>query len=174
MRSHRRPLGVLGLALLLVVVGGALLLVPRGPTYAALHQVRVEEVPGTLLIDLVPPPEGFRPRLSPEEAYDIAWAQKPESGVERTLAIVRDRYYGSDSSPDWVFIARNLCYPSAKGDLVSPARSGSADEACTEENLALVSVDATEGLPAASYRGLDLGADWVPATVGGSEASFVP
>lgn len=170
----RRFLGLFGLALLFAATGAVLLVVPRGPTYAALHQVRVEEVPGTLLLELVPPPEGFRPRLSPEEAYDIAWAQKPASGVERTLAIVRDRYFGADSSPDWVFIARNECYPAAKGDLVSPARSGSVDEACTEEHLALVSVDAHDGLPAASYLGVDIGADWVPAIAGGPEASFVP
>jgi len=170
-RRRRRVLGALGLGAVLAAAVGVVLVVPRGPAYAPLRQTTEEGIPGTLLLELRPPPEGYRPHLSPQEAYDIAWQERPPNGVYRTLAVVTDSYYGSDASPDWVFIAKGECYPSAKGDLVSPARSGSIGETCTDADLAIVAVDANDGKPASAFLGFDASEKWVPAVAGGPAAS---
>jgi haloalkane dehalogenase len=102
-------------------------------------------------LELKAVPEGFRPTITPQQAYDIAWDQPIAGQMHRTLAVTYDTYSGGDSRPDWVFIARRQCYPSAKGDLVSPARSGMVGKTCTDKNLALVSVDAETGKPAMAF-----------------------
>ncbi len=153
------------------VAAWAWVLFGRGPTYGEYRQTAQEMVPGTLTLELQPSPEGFRPKITPEDAYKIAWDEPLQGRVHRTLAVVNDTYSGADARPDWVFIARNQCYPSAKGDLVSPARSGSVGEACTDKNLAIVSVDAENGEPALSWVGFDDSESWSPANAKESAAA---
>lgn len=154
-----------------IVAIAAVLLIPRGQRYEVRRQVETQEVPGSLSFSLGAVPEGFRPQITPEEAFRIAWDEPVETETYLTLAVMEDTYYGNDLVPDWVFISRAQCYPSAKGDLVSPARTGSIAEACDERNLALVTIDALKGEPAQSYVAYDTSREWEPAN---SQPVFTP
>lgn len=149
----------------LIVVAIAVVALTRGEQYEARRQVATEDIPGTLTFSLGAVPKGFTPRVTPEEAFRIAWDEPVETETYLTLAVMQDTYYGSDPIPDWIFISRAQCYPSAKGDLVSPARAGTEDEACDERNLALVTVDALHGEPAQSFTGYDWSREWEPTNM---------
>jgi hypothetical protein len=135
-----------------------------GP-YAAFRQSQDEAIPGTFDEWLAPPPSGAVPSLSPQRAYDGLPGAGTQPDVMATYAVVRNASTGSVSAPSWVFITRDLCYFSAKGDLVSPARAGKAD-ACTKDNLLVQVVDATTGKLASVFSAYDLTTTWTPARNG--------
>jgi hypothetical protein len=57
-------------------------------------------------------------------------------------------------------MTRGLCYFTAKGDLVSPGRSG--EDPCTPENMLVQVVDATSGDLVAVFSAFDFEGTWAP------------
>ncbi|MGE5225314.1 MAG: hypothetical protein ACM3OO_00390 [Planctomycetaceae bacterium] len=157
----RRPSSALALALLALAVACGH---DAGP-YAAFRQAKDEAIPGTFDEWLAPPPPGSVPSLSPQRAYGGLPGAGTQPDVMATYAVVRNASTGSASAPSWVFITRDLCYFSAKGDLVSPARAGKAD-ACTKDNLLVQIVDATTGKLASVFSAYDVSTTWAPARQG--------
>ena len=147
---------------MVAVAGAVLVALLRGGAPSERAQRVAEEVPGTLSLSLGVPEPGFRPGVTSEEAFRIAWDEPVETTTYVTLGVMEDDYYGNDARPDWIFISRAQCYPSAKGDIVSPARSGVPDGGCSDSNLALVSIDALSGEPAMSFIGFDIDQNWEP------------
>ena len=132
--------------------------------YAPLQQEVRQEIPGTLGYDLVPI-HGFDTRVDPMKA----WRELPGAGrgaeVSVTLAEVQNRSEGVDWGPSWVFFTNDLCYFTAKGDFVSPARSG-ADDGCTPQNMLVQVVDASSGELRAVFEAYDADLSWLPHRVG--------
>lgn len=157
--------------LVLGVVAGTWFISQRGETYEARRQTASEKIPGTLSLSLGVVPSGFKPAVTPEEAFREAWDQPLTTTTYLTLAVMTDGYYGNDLTPDWVFISRAQCYPSAKGDIVSPARSGAPGGGCDDRNLGIVSVDANTGRPALSFVAYDPTTTWEPRN---AAAVFTP
>ncbi|MGZ4148899.1 MAG: hypothetical protein ACXVQJ_02540 [Actinomycetota bacterium] len=157
---HRRTSAlVLALTMLVATCGR------DAAPYAVFRQAKDEAIPGTFDEWLAPPPSGASPSLSPQQAYDRLPGAGTQPDVMATYAVVRNAQDGSTTVPSWVFITRDLCYFSAKGDLVSPARAGKAD-ACTQDNLLVQVVDATTGRLASVFSAYDLTTSWSPAREG--------
>jgi hypothetical protein len=131
-------------------------------TYASLRQARSETVPGTFGFVLSPPPAEFSPSVSPTQALHAAVpaGQTPPGAVMWTLADVPPLYA---DGPSWVFVFRNLCFVSNKGDIVSPARSPGGPPVCTPDNLYVEVVDASTGKVVSSETGYDASSAWTPA-----------
>jgi hypothetical protein len=153
----------------LVAAAGMSLWVDRAsgpPSYASLRQARVQEVPGTLGVTLMPPPDGFRPAVTPRDAYLAVVSRPAPGGIVQTLAVVASPYASSgDEIPAWVIVGRGVCDASSKGDVVSVGRS--EPEAgrlpCTDDNLLMAVVDARTGRLVAVYRAYDVTGTWKPA-----------
>ncbi|MGH2538918.1 MAG: hypothetical protein ACRDGK_00170 [Actinomycetota bacterium] len=132
--------------------------------YTPLHQEARQEIPGTFGYDLLPV-EGFATGVDPAEA----WRELPGAGrgadVSVTLAEVQNASQGVDWGPSWVFFTNDLCYFTAKGDFVSPARSGN-DDGCTPQNVLVQVVDATSGEFRAVFEAYDADLSWLPRRVG--------
>jgi hypothetical protein len=127
--------------------------------YAVYRQARGEPIPGTFAWTLQPP-SGGTPRLSPAQAYRRLPGAGTEPDVMATLAIIENGDDGSRTPTAWVFITRNLCYFTAKGDLVSPGRSGG--DGCTPDNLLVQAVDADTGDLVRVFSAFDLTHGWSP------------
>ncbi len=136
----------------------------HGP-WAAYRQARDEAIPGTFDEWLAPPPGDARPSLSPDQAYRGLPGAGTQPDVMATFAVVRNAQNGTTTAPSWVFVTRDLCYFSAKGDLVSPARAGKAD-ACTRDNLLVQVVDASTGKLTSVFSAYDTSTTWAPAREG--------
>lgn len=156
-------------AALLVGLGAATVFRARAPSYASLRLAREEEIPGSLGFFLEPPPGGFDPAVSPEEAKKVAAGSRPPpAGVLEALASVPSALLGTGDHGDvmvWAVAARGICYFDNKGDLVSSSRSAPRSEelpSCTRKNLSVVLVDARTGKALAAIRGYDLSGTWVP------------
>jgi hypothetical protein len=65
--------------------------------------------------------------------------------------------------PAWVFITPDTCFATAKGDLVSPERSGNG---CTQQNLYVQGVDATTGETLGGFSAFEPPDGWTPAREG--------
>ena len=132
--------------------------------YAPLHQSARQEIPGTFGYDLVPVDE-FRTAVDPE----LAWRGLPGAGrgsdVSVTLAEVQDAVGRVDWGPSWVYFTNDLCYFTAKGDFVSPARSDE-DDGCTRRNVLVQVVDAVTGEFRAVFEAYDADLTWLPYRVG--------
>jgi len=167
----RQVVAVAGFGLL--AVGGASLWVARGsgaPSYASFRQARSQEVPGTLGVTLMPPPDGFRPAVTPGEAYRAVVRRPPPGGIVQALAVVSSPYARpSDESPAWVIVGRGVCDASSKGDVVSVGRSDpeAARLPCTDDNLLMAVVDARTGRLVGVYHAYDVTGAWKPARVTG-------
>ena len=61
--------------------------------------------------------------------------------------------------------SRDLCYFTAKGDFVSPSRSGDGD-GCTPRNVLVQVVDASTGDFVAVFEAYDADLTWLPDRVG--------
>ena len=138
---------------------------PADP-YASLRQATAQTVPGTFGFVLSPPPAEFSPSVSPVEALHAAVpaGQTPPGAVMWTLADVPSLYA---DGPAWVFVFRNLCFLSNKGDIVSPSRSAGGPAVCTSDNLYVEVVDASTGEVVSSETGYDTSSAWAPA-IGGA------
>jgi hypothetical protein len=152
----------LAIAAWILASGGA-----RDP-YAAFHQVRSQAIPGTFGYTLEPA-EGA-PRISPDRAYERLMGAGAERDVALTYAVVRIDGSGSALGPAWVYLTHDLCYFTAKGDLVSPGRSGQGD-GCTPDNILVQVVDATTGRFVAAFTAYDVGGEWRPARAGNPQDS---
>jgi len=155
-----------------VVTGGAAILAlvavitlvphPRGADpYAGLRQSRDEAIPGTFGYRLTPPDDPVV-SVDPEAAYDELMGARRKADVSLTLATVRNDQDAASWGPAWVYITRDLCYFSAKGDFVSPSRGGDTD-GCTPDNLLVQIVDANTGEFVAAFDAYDPSRDWLPA-----------
>jgi hypothetical protein len=132
--------------------------------YAPLHQAERQEIPGSLGYDLVPV-DGFAADVDPA----TAWHDLPGAGrgskVSVTLAGVVNPSEGVDWGPSWVYFTSDLCYFTAKGDFVSPSRSGLGD-GCSPNNVLVQVVDAGSGEFLAVFPAYDFDLTWQPERVG--------
>lgn len=132
--------------------------------YEPLHQSERQEIPGTFGYDLVPV-DGFETEIDPA----AAWRDLPGAGrggdVSVTLAEVESPTDSADWGPSWVYFTHDLCYFTAKGDFVSPARTGE-DDGCTPQNVLVQVVDATSGEFRAVFEAYDDDLTWLPDRVG--------
>jgi hypothetical protein len=133
-----------------------------GP-YAALRQAVEQPIPGTFGYVLGPPGGGAA--ADPTEAYARLLGAADDRDVALTLATVTNLDEGYEWGPAWVFVTHDLCYFTAKGDLVSPGRSGNED-ACTKRNMLVQVVDAASGDMVAAFPAFDLGLGWLPQREG--------
>jgi hypothetical protein len=132
--------------------------------YAPLHQSVRQEIPGTFGYDLVPA-DGFTTEVDPVRAWrDLPGADRG-GDVSVTLAEVETPTDGVSGGPSWVFFTNDLCYFTAKGDYVSPSRSGEGD-GCTPQNVLVQVVDATSGEFRAVFEAYDADLDWLPERAG--------
>jgi hypothetical protein len=131
----------------------------HGPdTFAPLRQATVEPIPGTFSYELEPV-GGFRPEIAPDADY-AALTSRTSGTVMVTLATVHDTDFGTRWGPAWVFFARDVCYATSKGDLVSPARSG--NDPCSDANMWVQVIDATNGASLGSFTAYDGTGGWTP------------
>ena len=136
--------------------------------FEPLRQATVEAVPGTLSYELEPVGD-YRPEVAPDADY-TALAKRTPGTVTVTLATVHDTDFGTRWGPAWVFFARDVCFATSKGDVVSPARSG--NEACTDANMWVQAIDATSGKTLGSFTAYDGSERWTPQREG--DPSQVP
>jgi hypothetical protein len=135
----------------------------HGPdTFGALRQATVEAVPGTLGYQLEPVGD-FRPQIAPDADY-AALTRRTDGPVMVTLATVHDIDYGTRWGPAWVFFARDMCFATSKGDLVSPTRSG--NDPCSDANMWVQVIDANDGASLGSFSAYDGSERWAPSRAG--------
>lgn len=156
-----------GVALAAAVAVGVLWTSGRPDPYAGLRQAATQEIPGTFGYTLSAVPSGFRPSIDPVRAYGQLLGSGADRHVALTLADVTNVTDGVHWGPAWVYLTRDLCYFTAKGDFVSPARSGGTD-GCTADNLLVQVVDARTGAFVAAFDAYDIGGDWLPQRQGGT------
>ena len=126
--------------------------------FEPLRQATSEPIPGTFSY-VLEPVGGFRPSFDPATEY-TSLAERTRDRVTITLATVHDTDFGSTWGPAWVFFARDICFASSKGDVVSPARSG--NDACSDANMWVQVIDAIDGTPLGSFGAYDGTTTWVP------------
>ncbi len=171
---RRRWVIVTGAAV--VIAAASVLWVSLGggaPSFDYLRLARPQEIPGSLGFVLEPPPDGFEPAVSPDRAKQIAAASAGSvPKVTEALASVPAALLGTGGEREvavWVLVARRICYFDNKGDLVSSARSASAQQelpTCSRKNLSVVLVDARAGKTVGAVRGYDLSGAWKLAVAG--------
>lgn len=130
--------------------------------YAAYRQARTEDVPGTFDWQLHPPGD-FTPAISPDTAFEKVFQAGRRPEVLVVLARVGTTTDGSVWPPAWVFVSPDMCFATAKGDLVSPGRSGNG---CEDENLYVQGVDAATGETLGGFSAFDTPEGWLPARAG--------
>jgi hypothetical protein len=130
--------------------------------YESLRQATTEPIPGTFSYELEPV-DGFHPSFDPDTAY-AKLVERAPGPVMITLATVHDTDFDATWGPAWVFFARDVCFATAKGDVVSPARSG--NDACSVANMWVQVIDATSGDPLGSFTAYDGTTTWVPTREG--------
>jgi hypothetical protein len=156
----------IALATVLAVAAGVAWWTVRRPgddAYAPLRQAVEEAIPGTFGYVLRPPDDGAT--ADPVEAYAGLLGAGDNRDVALTLATVTNDDEGNEWGPAWVYVTHDLCYFTAKGDLVSPGRSGRKD-ACTKRNMLVQVVDATSGEMVAAFPAFDLELGWLPQREG--------
>jgi len=146
----------------LVVVAVACSSSPPDP-YAAFRQSGTEDVPGTLDWQIGPVPSDYRASIGPADAYDELFDAGDRRRAYAILAQVTNTSNHSVGPPAWVFVTPRTCYATAKGDLVSPGRTGNG---CTPQNLYVQGVNATTGERLGGFTAFDTPTPWVPAREG--------
>jgi hypothetical protein len=150
------------LAIVLALAAGC----TSGPpdAYVAYRQVSVEEVPGGFDWELRPIEDAsFRASIDPATAYERVYGAGKEPEAVAVLARVANTLEDSLGPPAWVFITPNTCFATAKGDLVSPGRTGNG---CTPENLYVQGVDATTGETLGGFSAYEPPGGWLPDRAG--------
>lgn len=156
-RSHRRPIVLAALPALVVaiVAGGFLARSSRPPSYPALRQAAVQQLPGSLGFEIAPPPEGFEPAVTPERArVQGTYGEEAYRTAVLSLATARDVYEGI-SGPAWVVLTRGICIADFKGELVQASRHPNRQGICDERNLWFEMIDASTGQSLMRTRGYD-------------------
>jgi hypothetical protein len=131
--------------------------------YASYRETVVEDVPGAFDWQLQPVSDDFRPAIAPEVAYEEVFGAGTRSEAMAVLAQVYNAVEHTTAPPAWVFITPHMCFATAKGDLVSPGRTG---DGCTDDNLYVQGVDATTGERLGGFSAYDSVAGWSPARRG--------
>jgi hypothetical protein len=127
-----------------------------------LRQTGTQAIPGTLGWSLEPAPAAYIPGVPPDEARRFI-VEDGSSRLAITLAVARDTLGARDMPPAWILIQRGVCYPSAKGEVVSDARgSDENDLGCNDSNLWIVAIDARSGDRLFSLTGYDPTGTWAP------------
>jgi hypothetical protein len=155
-----RSRSALAAVVLILVIGCSK---PPPDPYAAYRQTTIEKVPGTLDWQLQPVDDGFRAAIGPAQAYDELFTAGSRANAVAILARVENTTDRSLGPPAWVFVTPRTCYATAKGDLVSPGRTGNG---CTEDNLYVQGVDATTGERLGGFSAYDTPEGWSPARAG--------
>ena len=156
MVKRRRPGAIIAILLAALMAGTACAREPDA--YGPLRQRTTQPIPGTLSFVLEPVGD-FRPSFDPDTAYANLVERAP-GGVMITLATVHDTDFGTTWGPAWVLFARDVCFASSKGDIVSPARSG--NDPCGDANLWVQAIDAGDGRTLGSFTAYDDTTTWVP------------
>jgi hypothetical protein len=150
-----------------LLAAAAILLVacPASPPdpYAAYRQTQTELVPGSFDWELQPVDEDFRAAIGPGEAYEKVYAAGTQPDVTAILGRVYNRVEHTAGPPAWIFVTPDTCFATAKGDLVSPGRTGNG---CAEENLYVQGVDATTGEALGGFSAFLPPGGWTPARAG--------
>jgi hypothetical protein len=136
---------------------------PPPDPYAAYRQTTTEKVPGTLDWELQPVDDGFRAQIGPAQAYEELFTAGSRANAVAILARVGNMSDHSLGPPAWVFVTPHTCYATAKGDLVSPGRTGNG---CVQANLYVQGVDATTGERLGGFSAFDTPEGWSPARAG--------
>jgi len=139
---------------------------PPPDPYAAYRQTVIEDVPGTLDWQLQPIDPDFRAQVGPADAYEELFTAGRRANAIAILAQVENTTDHDVGPPAWVFVTPRTCFATAKGDLVSPGRTGNG---CTPENLYVQGVDAATGERLGGFSAFDTPAGWTPSRAGTPE-----
>lgn len=131
--------------------------------FAAYRQTAAEEIPGSFDWALEPVDEGFRAAIGPDTAFAAVFEAGGRTSALTILGRVRNTYNGAIGPPAWIFVTPHMCFATAKGDLVSPGRSG---DGCVDENLYVQGVDATTGETLGGFQAFEPAGGWTPARAG--------
>jgi hypothetical protein len=131
--------------------------------YAAYRQTVSERVPGSFDWEIQPVPGDYRAAIGPAEAYEKVYAAGRQPDATAILGQARNDLNTEPGPPAWIFITPDTCFATAKGDLVSPGRTGNG---CTEENLYVQGVNATTGEPLGGFSAFLPPGGWTPSREG--------
>jgi hypothetical protein len=131
--------------------------------YAAYRQTSVQRVPGSFDWEIQPVDAAFRPAIGPAEAYEKVYAAGREPDATAILARAYNDLESQPGPPAWIFITPNTCFATAKGDLVSPGRTGNG---CTKDNLYVQGVNAATGEPLGGFSAYMPPEGWAPSRAG--------
>jgi hypothetical protein len=104
--------------------------------------------------------------VGPVDAYKELFTAGQRANAVAILAQVENTTDHTLGPPAWVFVTPHTCYATAKGDLVSPGRTGNG---CTQENLYVQGVDATTGERLGGFSAFDTPTGWSPTRAGTPE-----
>jgi hypothetical protein len=155
----------------LVAVAAALLVstachqAPADP-YAAYRQTDTELVPGSFDWFIEPAATDFRASIGPAEAYETVYGAGREPNAVAVLGQVKNRVENTTGPPAWIFITPHTCFATAKGDLVSPGRTGNG---CSKDNLYVQGVNAATGETLGGFSAYMPPAGWTPSREGTPE-----
>ncbi len=135
---------------------------PADP-YAAYRQNQVEDIPGSFDWQLQPVARDNRATIPPQVAYEEVYGAGREPEALAILGQVHNAVEDSTGPPAWIFVTPHTCFATAKGDLVSPGRSG---DGCTDDNLYVQGVDATTGETLGGFTAYDTPLGWTPTRTG--------
>jgi hypothetical protein len=138
--------------------------------YAAYRQTQSELVPGSFDWEIQPVSGDFRAAIDPASAYPKVYAAGQEPDVTVVLGQVFNRVGAKPGPPAWIFISPDTCFATAKGDLVSPGRTGNG---CTQANLYVQGVDATTGESLGGFSAYMPPDGWSPARAGAPPVATV-
>jgi hypothetical protein len=131
--------------------------------YAAYRQTAAEAIPGSFDWALEPVDVGFRAAVGPGAAFEEVFEAGSRPTALVILGRVRNTYDGAIGPPAWIFVTPRMCFATAKGDLVSPGRTG---DGCVDENLYVQGVDATTGATLGGFPAFLPVDGWTPARAG--------
>jgi hypothetical protein len=131
--------------------------------YAAYRQTDTEVVPGSFDWELQPVDADYRPAIGPAKAYEEVYAAGRQPDATAILGQVYNRVEHTSGPPAWIFVTPDTCFATAKGDLVSPGRTGNG---CTEDNLYVQGVNATTGETLGGFSAYMPQEGWAPARAG--------
>jgi hypothetical protein len=135
---------------------------PADP-YAPYRQIDTELVPGSFDWFIEPVAADFRPSIGPAEAYEEVYGAGREPEAVAVLGQVKNRVENTLGPPAWIFITPHTCFATAKGDLVSPGRTGNG---CSEDNLYVQGVNAETGETLGGFSAYMPVQGWTPAREG--------
>jgi hypothetical protein len=131
--------------------------------YAAYRQTVAERVPGSFDWEIQPVPGDYRPAIGPAEAYEEVYAAGRQPDATAILGQAKNDLSAEPGPPAWIFLTPDTCFATAKGDLVSPGRTGNG---CTEENLYVQGVNATTGEALGGFSAFMPPQGWTPSREG--------